>query len=43
VVSRTRHLSAREIVFSIIEAVEAHRAGFPPNDDTTVVALKITL
>jgi sigma-B regulation protein RsbU (phosphoserine phosphatase) len=43
VVSRTRHLSAREIVFSIVEAVEAHRAGFPPNDDTTVVALKITL
>jgi len=43
VVSRTRHLSAKEIVFSIVEAVEAHRAGFPPNDDTTVVALKITL
>jgi len=43
VVSKTRHLTAREIVFSIVEAVEAHRAGFPPNDDTTVVALKITL
>jgi sigma-B regulation protein RsbU (phosphoserine phosphatase) len=43
VVARTRHLSAKEIVFSIVEAVEAHRAGFPPNDDTTVVALKITL
>ena len=43
VVSKTRHLSAKEIVFSIVEAVEAHRAGFAPNDDTTVVALKITL
>ena len=43
VVSKTRHLTAKEIVFSIVEAVEAHRAGFPPNDDTTVVALKITL
>jgi phosphoserine phosphatase RsbU/P len=43
VVSKTRHLTAKEIVFSIVEAVESHRAGFPPNDDTTVVALKITL
>jgi sigma-B regulation protein RsbU (phosphoserine phosphatase) len=43
VVSETRHLSAREIVHSITEAVDAHRAGFPPNDDTTVVALKFTL
>lgn len=43
VVSATRHLSANEIVHAIVEAVDAHRAGFPPNDDTTVVALKITL
>jgi sigma-B regulation protein RsbU (phosphoserine phosphatase) len=43
VVSKTKHLTAKEIVFSIVEAVESHRAGFPPNDDTTVVALKITL
>ncbi|MEO6222874.1 MAG: GAF domain-containing protein [Vicinamibacterales bacterium] len=43
VVTRTRDLSAKEIVFSIVEAVDAHRAGCPPNDDTTVVALKITL
>ena len=43
VVSKTKHLTAKEIVYSIVEAVEAHRAGFPPNDDTTVVALKITL
>ena len=43
VVAKTKHLTAKEIVYSIVEAVEAHRAGFPPNDDTTVVALKITL
>lgn len=43
VVSRTRHLTAKEIVHSIVEAVDAHRAGFAPNDDTTVVVLKFTL
>jgi sigma-B regulation protein RsbU (phosphoserine phosphatase) len=43
IVSKTRDLTAKEIVHSIVEGVEAHRAGFPPNDDTTVVALKITL
>jgi sigma-B regulation protein RsbU (phosphoserine phosphatase) len=42
-VAKTRHLTAKEIVHSIVEAVDAHRAGFPPNDDTTVVAIKITL
>jgi sigma-B regulation protein RsbU (phosphoserine phosphatase) len=42
VVRRSRDLSAREIVQAILAAVEAHRAGFPSNDDTTVVALKIT-
>lgn len=42
-VKRTRHLTAKEIVHSIVEAVDAHRAGFPPNDDTTVVVLKFTL
>jgi len=42
VVKRSRDLSAREIVQAILAAVEAHRAGFPSNDDTTVVALKIT-
>jgi sigma-B regulation protein RsbU (phosphoserine phosphatase) len=42
VVRRTRHLSAREIVQAVLQAVEDHRAGFPPNDDTTVVALRIT-
>ena len=43
VVSRTKHLTAKEIVHSITEAVEAHRAGFPPNDDTTIVVLKFSL
>jgi sigma-B regulation protein RsbU (phosphoserine phosphatase) len=42
VVRRSRTLSAREIVHEIVQAVEDHRAGFPPNDDTTVVALKMT-
>jgi phosphoserine phosphatase RsbU/P len=41
VVERTRHLTAREIVHAIVEAVAEHRAGFSPNDDMTVVALKI--
>lgn len=43
IVSKTRDLTAKEIVHSIVEGVDAHRAGFPPNDDTTIVALKITL
>lgn len=43
VVSRTKHLTAKEIVHSITEAVEAHRAGFAPNDDTTIVVLKFSL
>ncbi|MDA1305646.1 MAG: GAF domain-containing protein [Acidobacteria bacterium] len=42
-VAKTRHLTAKEIVHSIVEAVDAHRAGFPPNDDTTIVAIKITI
>jgi sigma-B regulation protein RsbU (phosphoserine phosphatase) len=42
VVRRTRDQSAREIVQAIVGAVEDHRAGFPSNDDTTVVALKIS-
>jgi sigma-B regulation protein RsbU (phosphoserine phosphatase) len=42
VVSRTRDLTAREIVHAIVEAVAEHRAGHPPNDDTTVVVLKLT-
>jgi len=41
VVRRSRHLAAREIVHNVVEAVAEHRAGFTPNDDMTVVALKL--
>ena len=40
VVRRTREQTAREIVHAIVEAVAEHRAGNPPNDDTTVVVVK---
>lgn len=42
VVRASQALTAREIVHNIIEAVEEHRAGAPPNDDTTVVAVKFS-
>ena len=42
VVSRHRHLGASEIVTAIQQAVAAHRAGFAPNDDMTIVAVKLT-
>ena len=42
VVAKSRHLSAAEIVHAIIQSVDDHRAGFAPNDDTTVVAVKLT-
>jgi serine phosphatase RsbU (regulator of sigma subunit) len=38
----SRDRPAAEIVTRISEAVDAHRAGFPPNDDTTIVVLRIT-
>ena len=41
VVKQSRSLPARAIVHAIVQAVDQHRAGFPPNDDTTVVVLKI--
>ncbi|TAK15535.1 MAG: GAF domain-containing protein [Acidobacteria bacterium] len=41
VVEQSRILPAREIVTNIVQAVEDHRAGFAPNDDTTVVAVRI--
>jgi len=41
VVKRVKHLTAAEMVEAIVNAVSEHRAGFPPNDDTTIVALKI--
>jgi phosphoserine phosphatase RsbU/P len=34
--------TAAQLVENIRLAVEAHRAGFPPNDDTTIVAVRIT-
>ena len=41
VVSRSRDLSPAEVVNAISTAVEEHRAGYPANDDMTVVALKL--
>ena len=41
VVSRVKPLPAAEIVEAIVSAVNEHRAGAPPNDDTTVVVVKI--
>ncbi len=40
VVGESRGKSAREIVNAIAAAVEAHRAGAPPNDDMTIVVVK---
>jgi sigma-B regulation protein RsbU (phosphoserine phosphatase) len=42
VIARTRDQTSREIVHAIVDAVAEHRAGHPPNDDTTVVVLKLT-
>ncbi len=42
VVGQLRESPASEIVRGISTAVDAHRAGFPPNDDTTIVVLRIT-
>ena len=41
VVTGARHLPAGQIVQRIVSAVAEHRAGFPPNDDMTVVAIRI--
>jgi sigma-B regulation protein RsbU (phosphoserine phosphatase) len=41
VVKRVRQQPAAEIVEAIVNAVDQHRAGAQPNDDTTVVALRI--
>ena len=41
VVRAVRHAPAADIVAAIGDAVREHRAGFPPNDDTTVVAVRI--
>lgn len=42
VVQQSRELAPRAIVDAVFDAVEAFRDGFPPNDDMTAVAVKIT-
>ena len=42
VVTQTRTRPASEIVQAIVIAVAEHRAGFAPNDDMTVVVLRMT-
>jgi sigma-B regulation protein RsbU (phosphoserine phosphatase) len=42
VVEQSRELPPRTVVDQIFEAVEAFREGFPPNDDMTAVAVRIT-
>ena len=42
VVMEARHQPAADIVNAIVQSVATHRNGFPPNDDTTVVVVKIT-
>ena len=41
VVDRTKQQSAAQIAQAVTSAVAEHRAGFPPNDDTSVVVVKI--
>ena len=42
VVRSAGNATAAELVARIGEATEQHRNGFPPNDDTTIVAIRIT-
>jgi sigma-B regulation protein RsbU (phosphoserine phosphatase) len=42
VVAAAKEQPASEIVARIASAVDEHRAGFPPNDDSTIVVLRIT-
>jgi sigma-B regulation protein RsbU (phosphoserine phosphatase) len=42
IVKQSRALAPRALVDAIFDAVEAFREGFPPNDDMTAVAVKIT-
>jgi phosphoserine phosphatase RsbU/P len=42
VVTQSRELAPRALVDAIFDAVEAFRQGFPPNDDMTAVAVRIT-
>jgi sigma-B regulation protein RsbU (phosphoserine phosphatase) len=42
IVAQSRELAPRSLVNAIFDAVEVFRDGFPPNDDMTAVAVKIT-
>ena len=42
VISRSRDLPARGIADAIFKSVEEHRGGYAPNDDSTVVVVRIT-
>jgi serine phosphatase RsbU (regulator of sigma subunit) len=42
VVRQNREASAAELVQQIDQAVVHHRAGFPPNDDSTILTVRIT-
>ena len=42
IVERSRELAPRVLVDAIFDAVETFREGFPPNDDMTAVAVRIT-
>ena len=42
VVERSHDLPAKQVVDAVFAAVEEWRAGAPPNDDMTAVALRIT-
>jgi sigma-B regulation protein RsbU (phosphoserine phosphatase) len=42
VVHASRDRPAADIVSAISTAVETHRAGFPPNDDMTIVVVRVT-
>jgi sigma-B regulation protein RsbU (phosphoserine phosphatase) len=42
VINRSRDLPARGIADAIFKSVEEHRAGAAPNDDTTVVVVRIS-
>lgn len=42
VVQASRDRPSADVVTAINEAVEAHRAGFPPNDDMTIVVVRLT-
>ena len=42
VVKQYRHLTAAQIAQQIVSSVAEHRAGFPPNDDMTIVVVKMT-